>query len=191
MDPQQEGRTPEQRYSPEPLDPRIDAATPARDIEMPREGDTHVKKFGQLAVLFSVMVFVFGFSFYTFNNQFTGNTRASITTGPDTLDPKEAAYTQSIEQYPVSYRDNQIPARLITEAELLYNTTPSVQRKQYIINRIVLYYIYSDMVRGSFTSPDSFTELEKEVMTLSSQAQQQEGVNLDQKVVGYLPFFSY
>jgi hypothetical protein len=96
----------------------------------------------------SIVAFVLSFAYALQVNQTTTNTRASTNTlsnkGPESLLLKDKELTKSITSYPKQYREAAIPQTLVTDAIQLFGKSPENLRKEFIINRIVTYYIYRD-----------------------------------------------
>ena len=95
------------------------------------------------------LVFVIGSLAYIVNNRSqTTRTQASVQDlyGPQSVASEEKALTTSITDFPLKYKDRPIPENIVIEGNQKYIALPEVERKAYIINRVVLYYIYSDVL---------------------------------------------
>jgi len=141
------GRHPEKRYDPEGIDDRTLSLEPDRHETPPREGTSHAAKLASLSILFS-LVFVIGSIAYIVNNRQQTQTRASIDNlyGPSTVSQDDKALTSTITLYPKRYKGRPIPANLVTEANRTYVAISEEERQAYIINRIILYYVYTDVL---------------------------------------------
>jgi hypothetical protein len=142
------GRIQEVRYDPVPTDERSLSLEPERREKPAREGTTHAAKLASLSILFA-LVFVIGSVAYIVNNRSqTAQTQASILDlyGPQKVAEDEKLLTAGVAEYPLRYKGRPIPKNLVSEGNKKYSTLPKAERKVYIINRIVLYYIYSDVL---------------------------------------------
>lgn len=176
MDPINQGpdlqRQPEQRYTPIPVDTRESSIPGLRiDEEKPRQGLFHVQRLPQIASLMAVLVFVFGMSFYMYSTQMTTNSRADTETGPALVPAEEYEITTTLTRVPNRYKQTVIPRQLSIEGELLYNTLPKDEQTKYIINRIVIYYVLSELENGTPIVPASFASMEQEIPLLISQVE--------------------
>ncbi len=142
-----DGRHPERRYNPAGTDERILSLEPDRHEDPPREGASHAAKLASLSILFS-LVFVIGSIAFILNTRQSVQTRASIGTlyGPSTISEEDKALTTTVIEYPKRYKGRPIPENIVDEANTKYVATAEEERKAYIINRIVLYYIYTDVL---------------------------------------------
>ena len=164
-------RQPEQRYTPLPVDNREGTVPGLRIEEKPRQGLFHVQRLPQIASLMAVLVFVFGMSFYMYTTQFTTNTRANSETGPKMVSALEYGLTTSLTSIPGTYKQTVIPTQLGIEGRLLYTDLSDQERDRYIINRIVIYYVLSELEYGTPIVPESFSAMEKEIPELQSRVE--------------------
>jgi hypothetical protein len=152
-------RAPEQRYDPEGIDERAQTVlSRPEESDGPRPGAFHAARLGKMAVLFSVMVVVGGFAAVVMNQTATTGTRASIDNlyGPETISAEERTATETITEYPTGYKGRPIPATIVEDGTRKYLALPEAERKAYIINRIVLYYVYDDVIKTNnipYTKP--------------------------------------
>lgn len=177
----QDARSQEQRYDPQVPDSRSTSLEPVvKDMPPPREGSKHTAKLASLSILFAIMV-VFGSVAYVSNNRQTSSTRASSENlfGPASISSEEKALTSSVTEFPKTYKGRAIPESLFTEGNQKYIAIPAVERKAYIINRIVLYYIYDDVLTTNsiahtkITPPVTFDGIEAAVPSLAATMKQQ------------------
>ena len=177
----EDARGQEQRYNPETPDSRAMALEPTIKEKPPREGSTHAAKLASLSILFAIMV-VFGSIAVVSNNKpKTSSTRASSENlyGPASVSADEKALTASVSEYPKTYKGRAIPEGITAEASKKYLAVPDTERKAYIINRLVLYYIYDDVLTTNsiahtkLTPPITFDAIEASVPELSAIMKQQ------------------
>lgn len=194
-----DGRQKEVRYDPVASDDRTLSLEPERDEKPPREGSTHVAKLASLTGLFALMLVVGGLTFVVNNRSQTTGTRASIEvpSGPAAISAEDKALTTSVTEYPVKYKDRPIPANLMSEGNSKYISIAEEERKAYVINRIVLFYIYSDVLSTnnvSFTRPSqplTFTGIEQSMIELSATMKREYPEQYQIFVTEYLSRFGY
>lgn len=193
-----DARGQESRYNPETPDSRAMSLEPDIKEKPPREGSTHAAKLASLSILFAIMV-VFGSIAVVSNNKpQTSSTRASSENlyGPGSISAQDKALTNAVTDYPKTYKGRPIPENLVTEAEKKYIAVPLNDRKAYIINRIVLYYIFDDVLttnsiaHAKITPPVTFDSIEATVPELTATMKQQYP-QPDIFVTQYLSRFTY
>ena len=143
-----DGRQKETRYTPADTDDRILTLQPERHEKPAREGTTHAAKLASLSILFSLMVVIGSLAYIVNNRQQARSTRASVDNlyGPASLSAEEKALTMGMSEYPKTYKGRAIPENIVAEGNRKYLALPEAERKAYIMNRIVLYYIYDDVL---------------------------------------------
>ncbi len=192
-----DGRHPEKRYDPAGIDERTLSLEPDRHEDPPREGTRHAAKLASLSILFS-LVFVIGSLAFIVNNRQQVQTRASVDNlyGPSTISEQDKELTASVIDYPKRYKGRPIPENLVEEGNKKYLAIGEEERKDYIINRIVLYYIYTDVLSTNniaFTrapSPVTFEGIEQNLPELS-QIMKREYPQPEVFVQAYLERFEY
>lgn len=139
------GREPERRYDPVDDDNRAVTMIPERESQPPRQGMFHAQKIGQLTLVLGMVIFVASFGAFSLNNRATTNTQASVSgLGPESLSVEERGITGSISEYPIAYNGKEIPRDIIQQGERRYLSIRSTDRKAYVINRVVLFYIIDE-----------------------------------------------
>lgn len=193
----EDARGHEQRYDPQIPDERSMSLEPTIKEKPPREGSGHTAKLASLSILFAIMV-VFGSVAYVSNNRQTSSTRASSENlyGPSTISAEEKSLTSSVTEYPKTYKGRPIPDNIMLEGTQKYIAISEAERKAYIINRIVLYYIYDDVLSTNSIAhtkvnpPITFENLEAAVPSLTATIKSQYP-QPDIFVTQYLSRFSF
>lgn len=177
----EDGRNGEVRYDPTGSDGRIMSVQENGTEGKPRQGMGHAAKLASLSIVFSLMVVIGSFAVVISNRQATTSTRASTDNlyGPASISSEEKQLTASVAEYPKRYKGRPIPETIYSEAEQSYVAIPVEERKPYIINRIVLYYIYDDVLttnnidHAKAPVPVTFAAIEQTVPQLISTMKQE------------------
>ncbi|MCX7996497.1 MAG: hypothetical protein N2691_01910 [Patescibacteria group bacterium] len=142
----EDGRIADIRYDPAGSDYR--GETMHDSTNRPRQGSSHAAKLASLSIVFSLMVVIGSAALVVNNRANTTATRASSENlgGPASISEADKSLTSQVTDFPVKYRSRVIPPNLVDEANLKYVSVPEKSRREYIINRIVLYYIYDDVL---------------------------------------------
>lgn len=142
----EDGRIPEVRYDPSNRDYRKSFEYDSANSQQ-RQGLSHAAKLASLSVVFSFMVVIGSLAIVINNRTQSVNTRADTTLEKlPTIAKEELVLTGQITQFPLRYKGRTIPKELYEQANIKYINFPDDERRAYIINRVVLYYIYDDIL---------------------------------------------
>lgn len=110
-----------------------------------------LSKLSNLAILVGVIALVGAFAFTITRSQQTTGSRASIGTlvnaDSATIPQSLAFMTVTVKNYPKTYNGKTIPQSIYNEANESYKGVEQQKLKNYVINRVVLYYIMRDVLK--------------------------------------------